>query len=180
MTLSIPNAAAPSADVLARRAGAIALPIAVAALRDRERAADVAQDVVVDVLRGLPRLRDPAAFDAWARRIAVRHVSRALRGRALRRDRERPLDDDALADVADGHDAALVRMSVARALDALPRRQRLAVILRYVHDLSDADVADALGCRVGTAASLLSRARATLRDDPGLRGLIDHDPGRTP
>lgn len=180
MRLSISAAAPPSTEALARRAGAIALPIAAAALRDRERAADVAQDVVVDVLRGLPRLRDPAAFDAWARRIAVRRVSRALRGRALRRAREAPLTDDAVADADDGHDAALLRISVARALDALPRRQRLAVILRYLHDLSDADVADALGCRVGTAASLLSRARATLREDPALRGMIDDDPGRTP
>lgn len=61
MRLSISAAAPPSTEALARRAGAIALPIAAAALRDRERAADVAQDVVVDVLRGLPRLRDPAA-----------------------------------------------------------------------------------------------------------------------
>jgi RNA polymerase sigma-70 factor (ECF subfamily) len=178
VTLSTPTAPT-SADALARRAGAIATPIAVAALRDRERAADVAQDVVVDVLRGLPRLRDPAAFDAWVRRIAVRHVGRAIRRRALRGDREAPLTDDAVG-AGDEHDAALLRMSVARALDALPRRQRLAVILRYLHDLSDADVADALGCRIGTAASLLSRARAALREDPGLRALIDDDPGRTP
>lgn len=42
------------------------------------------------------------------------------------------------ADAADTTEA-LPRMSVARALDALPRRQRPAVILRYLHDLSDAD-----------------------------------------
>jgi len=179
VTLATPAHAPDPTEVLARRAGAIALPIAVAALRDRERAADVAQDVVVDVLRGLPRLRDPAAFDGWARRIAVRHVSRALRRRALRRAHEAALEEDVAAGGGDDHDATLLRMSVERALATLPARQRLAVILRYLHDLTDAEIAEALGCREGTAASLLSRARAALREHPGLRALID-DEGRTP
>ncbi|MGE0026748.1 MAG: RNA polymerase sigma factor [Thermoleophilia bacterium] len=150
------------------------MPIAVAALRDQDRAADVAQDVVVDVLRGLPRLKDPAAFDAWARRIAVRHVTRAARRRARRHRSEQPLEPDLAAGAADAEEATLLRMSVDTALAALPVRQRLAVILRYLHDLSDVEVAEALGCRVGTAASLLSRARATLRVDPGIRAISGH------
>ncbi|WP_217924592.1 RNA polymerase sigma factor [Miltoncostaea oceani] len=171
--LDVPPAAA-TVEELAERAGGIAMSIAMATLRDPEKAADVAQDVVVDVLRGLPRLKDRRAFDAWVRRIAVRHLSRALRRRTVRRAREAELTEEVATTGAD-HEAVLLRLSVARALAKLPPRQQLAVILRYLHDLSDADVATALGCRTGTAASLLSRARSTLREDAELRRLMGPD-----
>ena len=50
-------------------------------------------------------------------------------------------------------------------LAGLPPRQRAALTLRYVHDLPDAAIARALGCRTGTVRSLLSRGRAALRDE---------------
>jgi RNA polymerase sigma factor (sigma-70 family) len=48
-------------------------------------------------------------------------------------------------------------------LQALPPRQRAAVVLRYYGGLSDLEVADALGCSPGTARGYLSRALATMR-----------------
>ncbi|MGD9695756.1 MAG: RNA polymerase sigma factor [Thermoleophilia bacterium] len=162
-----------AATALARRAGRVAMPIASIALGGRDAAADVVQDVVVDVLRDLRGLRDPLAFDAWVRRIASRRVVRAARTERLRRSRELPIADD-LAD-GGGESRVLVRMSVADALRRLPARQRVALSLRYAHDLTDAEIADALGCRPGTAASLLSRGREALRADPGLRALVGAD-----
>ena len=50
------------------------------------------------------------------------------------------------------------------ALRPLTHRQRAAVYLRYVEDLSEADIAEILGCRIGTVKSLLSRARDHLRE----------------
>ena len=50
-------------------------------------------------------------------------------------------------------------------LAGLPPRQRAALTLRYVHDLPDAAIAKALGCRTGTVRSLLSRGREALRED---------------
>jgi RNA polymerase sigma factor (sigma-70 family) len=50
-----------------------------------------------------------------------------------------------------------------RALDALPRRQRDVVVLRYLADLPEADVAEIIGCSLGTVKSNASRARAALR-----------------
>jgi len=158
----------------ARRATTIALRVATALLRNRDDAADVAQDVAVEVLRSLDRLRDWQAFDAWARRIAVRHTVRALRERQRR-------DGSALAALAAaGEEAAAVvdvdlllssRHALTDALAALPPRQAIALVLRYVHDLSDREIADALGCRRGTANALLSRGRAALREVPELRAL---------
>jgi RNA polymerase sigma-70 factor (sigma-E family) len=48
-------------------------------------------------------------------------------------------------------------------LGVLSERQRAALVLRFFHDLPDAEVADALDCRVGTVRSLISRALTTLR-----------------
>ena len=49
------------------------------------------------------------------------------------------------------------------AIAALPYRQRAAIILRFWHDSSQAEIAAALGCRPGTVGSLIYRALAELR-----------------
>lgn len=49
-------------------------------------------------------------------------------------------------------------------LRELPERQRAALVLRYFHDLSDDDIGAALGCRIGTVRSLVSRGLAALRE----------------
>lgn len=63
------------------------------------------------------------------------------------------------------------RAALASALGELPPKQRLALALRYVHDLSDAEIAAALGCRTGTVHALLSRGRSALRRDQQLAEL---------
>jgi RNA polymerase sigma factor (sigma-70 family) len=55
-------------------------------------------------------------------------------------------------------------MDVARALEALPRRQREVAVLRYLLEMSTAEVAAALGIAEGTVKSSLARARAHLVD----------------
>src|SRR3954452_25136746 len=62
-----------AAEPLARRALRMSLRTASVLMRSREDAADVAQEVAVDVLGSLGKLRDPEAFDAWVHRITVRH-----------------------------------------------------------------------------------------------------------
>ncbi|MFT3864458.1 MAG: sigma-70 family RNA polymerase sigma factor [Solirubrobacterales bacterium] len=163
-----------AAEALARRATRLARRTAAALLESREEAADIAQDVAVDTLRSLGKLRDPEAFDAWVHRITVRHALRRLRRRQRARALETPLallPEAAEPAVPEGfdRDAVIVaRQALAAALPALPPRQRLALAFRYVHDLSDAEIAAALGCRKGTVHALLSRARQTLRRDPRL------------
>lgn len=164
-------------EVLARRSCRLALRTAGAILHDRDAASDIAQDVAVDVLRSLRKLRDPRAFDAWVHKITVRHVLRATRRRSVARDAETPLALLTEADhppAAEGTDQTTVlaaRELLAVALSALPPKQRIALALRYVHDLSDAEIATALGCRPGTVHALLSRGRAALRRDAQLADL---------
>jgi RNA polymerase sigma factor (sigma-70 family) len=57
------------------------------------------------------------------------------------------------------------RDALRAALARLPERQRSALVLRFYADLSHEQIAQALGCRPGTAASLVSRGLARLRED---------------
>jgi RNA polymerase sigma-70 factor (ECF subfamily) len=164
-------------EALARRATRLSLRTAAALLGSREEAGDVAQDVAIDVLRSLHGLRDPEAFDGWVHRITVRHAMRRLKRRRGDQRHETPLAllseaaEPALVEDVDRETVVAARQALSAAFDELPPKQRLALALRYVHDLPDAEIASALGCRVGSVHSLLSRGRSALRDDPQLAEL---------
>jgi RNA polymerase sigma-70 factor (ECF subfamily) len=159
-------------DWVARRAADSALRTAAVAMGDLHAAADVSQETAIRVLRGIGDLRDPSRFDGWVYRITVSEVRRAYGRR--RRAGEVKLDDPASGALAcaDGverlHDAKAARAELREALASLPLRQRTAIALRYVHDLSDLEVARAMRCRPGTARSLLSRGLRALGKQPGL------------
>jgi RNA polymerase sigma-70 factor (ECF subfamily) len=158
-----------ASDWLARRTLTIALRTAAAVTGSREQAADIAQDVAVEALRGVRRLNDPERFDAWVHRITVRMTMRAIRSSRRRGSVEEALVDDVEpAAEPSGPEQFAERAAMRLALADLPQRQRIALALRYVHDLSEEEVAEALGCRPGTAASLLSRGRELLRQSAAL------------
>jgi RNA polymerase sigma-70 factor (sigma-E family) len=75
------------------------------------------------------------------------------------------LPERGLADAAEGVGAS---HDLWQAMERLPRRQRIVVVLRYFEDLSEAQTADQMGCSVGTVKSQLSKALAKLRIDPAL------------
>jgi RNA polymerase sigma-70 factor (ECF subfamily) len=172
-----------AAGALARRATRLALRTAAALLGSRDEVSDIAQDVAVDALRSLGKLREPDAFDAWVHRITVRHTMRRLRQRRRVREAETPLAllaetaQPAVPQDADPDAVIAARQALATALAGLPARQRLALALRYVHDLSDAEIAAALGCREGTVHALLSRGRQALRRDPHLAEVANYFKG---
>ncbi len=125
----------------------------------------LADDLVSDVLgKAFERWDDIGAMErphAYVRRMLVNeHVS--WRRRLKRRAPDTELSELATADGATEHaerDAMLAR------LDRLPPRRRAAVVLRYYADLSDAEIAEVLGCRVGTVRSQIARALSSLRID---------------
>lgn len=164
-------------EAIARRATTLALRTAGALVESRDEASDVAQDVAVDVLRSIGRLRDPGAFDAWVHRITVRHALRRLKRRRGARQSETSLSllseaaEPAVLEDADRDAVLATRQALVVALAGLPPKQRLALALRYVHDLSDAEIAAALGCSEGNVHALLSRGRGALRHDPELAEL---------
>jgi RNA polymerase sigma-70 factor (sigma-E family) len=116
-----------------------------------ETAQDLTQDAFVRLHVAWTRVSDP---DAYVRTSVVN----ACRSHHRRRFRERHANA-----VAAQAPAQLAADELFDALAALPYRQRAAVVLRYWHDLPEADIARELGCRPGTVGSLLSRALEQLR-----------------
>jgi RNA polymerase sigma factor (sigma-70 family) len=99
---------------------------------------------------------------AYARRILVNLATDGSRGRARRRGE---LDSADVASAIAVEPLALeTRDELLRALSELPARQRAVLVLRYFNDLTEAQVADVLGCSVGTVKSSASRGLARLRE----------------
>ena len=72
---------------------------------------------------------------------------------------------------------AALRVAVRGALGSLSDRQRAVLVLRVFDDLSEAQVAEVLGCAVGTVKSTMARAVARLREDPQLGELLEREAG---
>jgi RNA polymerase sigma-70 factor (sigma-E family) len=70
-----------------------------------------------------------------------------------------------------------VRVAVQRALGSLTDRQRAVLVLRIFDDLSEAQVAQVLGCAIGTVKSTMARAMARLRQDPRMAELMEQKAG---
>lgn len=128
-------------------------------------ARDMVQEAWVEILRGLRRLDDVAAFPAWAFRIVTRRCARAVRGRQL--ERARLVEVELEAVTPSEQDAAGERASelaiVRAAMQALPAPQRAALSLFYLEDLSVAEIAVALDVPPGTVKTRLMHARRKIR-----------------
>jgi RNA polymerase sigma-70 factor (sigma-E family) len=119
-------------------------------------AADLVQDALERVgisWRRIERQDDP---EGYVRRIIVnRYLNRF---RSLRRERLVATVPDVGYQPAEPADGAMWQL-----LATLPPRQRAVLVLRYYADLSEAEIANVLGCSVGTVKSNASRAMAKLR-----------------
>ncbi|MFD0889555.1 RNA polymerase sigma factor [Streptosporangium algeriense] len=128
---------------------------------DAERADDVAQEIWLAVVRGLPRLREPDRFAPWLFTIARRSVTDRLRGRYAR-EREALAADRTV--VEDPVEALLDRAELVGLLAELPVPEREVLVLFYLEDLSAEDCARICQVPVGTVKSRLNRARRLLRE----------------
>jgi RNA polymerase sigma-70 factor (ECF subfamily) len=149
-------------DQLVRRWNGRLLAHAWRLLRDDEAARDAVQEGWIEILRGLARLRDDAAFAAWAYRIVSRRCARGI-ARA-RKDR---LVAEASAcrqdEAAEAPPDVLDARALDRALAQLPPGQQAAIALFYLEEMSVAEVAVALDVPVGTVKTRLMHARRALR-----------------
>lgn len=126
---------------------------------DRHRAEELAQAALVKTYRRWRHIRHDQPL-AYVRTAMVNtYTSWWRRGRretALPAEFDGPAADSGASGYAE-RDAAL------RALMTLPARQRAVLVLRYYADLSEADIAETLGCSTGTVKSQSARALRTLR-----------------
>jgi RNA polymerase sigma-70 factor (sigma-E family) len=134
-------------------------------------AEDIVQETLTRLYPRWSRVCTARRPTAYVRRCLVNAYLNSTRSAA---SRELVVND--VGDRADRADRADVAQTIAdrdllwRVMRDLPQRQRVALVLRYFNDLSDRDVARALGCRAGTVRSLISRGLATLRLDSQLGG----------
>jgi len=145
-----------------RHAGA-AFRVARRILRDAALAEDVVQDAFLAVWVNAPRWRPAAQFRTWLYRVVIN-----LCLNARRRPAHVPLDVAGdPADPAGGADAVLesreLDRALAAAIDALPVRQRAAIVLAYQEGLSNAEAAAALDTSVSGLETLLVRGKRALR-----------------
>jgi RNA polymerase sigma-70 factor (sigma-E family) len=129
-------------------------------LGDGDRADDAVQDALTVLYRRWGRLTDVVSLDAYVHTMVVR-AGLAYRRRSWARVLLRGEPPDSA--VESGSGGVDERLTVRRALDRLPVRQRVAVILRYLCDLPIADVAQVLGCSEGTVKSRTHHGLRALR-----------------
>jgi RNA polymerase sigma-70 factor (ECF subfamily) len=131
-------------------------------LRDRSMAEDATQQAMLDAWRNLPKLRDPARFEAWAYRLTVnacyaeaRRAKRWMPNMTIDNPTE-PVARDEISPIAD-------RDLLNRGFRDLSVDQRAVLVLRHLAGLPLEEVARTLDIPTGTARSRLYRALQSMR-----------------
>jgi RNA polymerase sigma factor (sigma-70 family) len=155
-----------AARALTRRLAPRVLAYATRVLGDRAEAEDVAQEALMRLWRVAPDWRQGEALvTTWLYRVATNLATDRLRARVRRRTGS--LDD--AAEPADDAPGALARMieadrmvALQTGLDALPDRQRQAVILRHIEGLTNPRIAEVMEIGVEAVESLTARGKRGL------------------
>lgn len=130
-------------------------------LGDRAAAEDVAADALTIALVRWRRVGGLPYRTAWVLRVTGNLALKVARRRDRREVRETVIEDPGFE-----HDSTL-RLALVAALAALPRRQRDAVVLRYLAGRNEREVAEALGVSPGTVKTHTHRGLAALRRSLG-------------
>ena len=152
--------------VIVRRFQDMAVGYGYSILRDFQLAEDAAQEAFLEAYRNLEKLREPAAFPGWFRRIVFKQCDRLIRGKSIatvpldaaREQAGRKLDQ------SDELEQREMKERVLEAVDALPENERAAATLYYIGGYSQAEIGEFLGAPVTTVKKRLHSARSRLRE----------------
>lgn len=136
--------------------------VALRLLRDSQQAEDAVQQAMVSVWRDLPRLRDPARYDAWSYKLLLRACYAEYR----KAPRWMPAIETGSATeprAADQYRAVVDRDQLERGFRRLSMDHRAVVVLHHYLDLPVDEVGRILGIPTGTVKSRLHRALAEMR-----------------
>ena len=152
--------------------------LAYALTGDQGHAEDVAQTAFARTYASWPKVRRTGSPEAYVRRIVINENLNRFRKHRVAERLTDTLPDSvsgalpgSLAGSLSGSDATRQyddRSALMAALQRLGPRQRAVIVLRYWMDLTEAEIAAALGCSVGTVKSQAARALATLRQSAEL------------
>jgi len=149
--------------------------LACSIMGDREAARDAAQEAFVRAYQALPGFRGQSGFYTWLYRIAVNTCLNAAHKERRRLDRT---SLDALLEAGEISSETLfgnapaetdlerseLQEGIQAVLNDLSPDHRAVIVLKDIEGLSQEEIANALGCSVGTVKSRLSRARAHLKE----------------
>ena len=151
-------------------------------VHDSTEAMDVAQEAFIKAYRALPGFRGESAFYTWLYRIAINTAKNHLVAQG-----RRPPVADVDAQEAEQYDGASylkeystperlilrdeIEDTVFAAIEDLPEDLRTAITLREIEGMSYEEIAQAMGCPIGTVRSRIFRAREAI--DRRLRPLVD-------
>jgi RNA polymerase sigma-70 factor (ECF subfamily) len=144
----------------------------------------VAQDTFIRAYRAIKNFRGDAQFSTWLHTIAVNTAKNHLAA-----NNRRPPGEDIDVEDAEQFESGLrlrdtdtperelmrqqLEQTVVAAVEALPQDLREAITLREVEGMSYEDIAERMGCPIGTVRSRIFRAREAI--DARMRPLLDHD-----
>jgi RNA polymerase sigma-70 factor (ECF subfamily) len=155
-------------EQLLRDNGTLANRVAFGVLRNAAEAEDVAQEALFRACRKFDKLRDPKRFRGWLARMTFRLALDRLRSVRRREEREtRWAMPELRPPVQTVEELAVSRefeTRLARALDELPGRLRIVILLAGMEGHSVEEVADMVGVPVGTVKSRLFTARERLAE----------------
>ncbi len=138
---------------------------------DRELARDLTQEALARVWlhwRKVGRMDRP---DLWAKRVALNLANSQFRHRRVERSRRHLLVEGPVDPASDPGS----RVFVEQVLSGLTARQRTAVLLRFLEDLSVEQTSEQMGCSQGTVKKLTARALVELRATVGAEIEVDTD-----
>jgi RNA polymerase sigma-70 factor, ECF subfamily len=142
----------------------LAFRVAYGVLRHRQDAEDVAQEALVKAYRSFSQLRDRERFRAWLVRMTWRLAIDRQRGDRRRLARETATQGTAAADTSDEVIARERAALLWSAIDALPDKLRIVIVLAGIEGHDTSEVARLLGVPTGTVKSRLFLARQRLKE----------------
>jgi RNA polymerase sigma-70 factor, ECF subfamily len=157
-------------------------------IRDPSEIEDVAQEAFIKAYRALPQFRGDSAFYTWLYRIAINTARNWMASSGRRpsaptalesEDGETFNEADNLSDISTPESMVATREiaeTVNAAIDALPEELRTAIVLREIEGMSYEDIAQSMGCPIGTVRSRIFRAREAVA--ARLRPMLGNDADR--
>jgi RNA polymerase sigma-70 factor (ECF subfamily) len=153
-------------------------------VRDPDDIEDIVQDSFIKAYKALGNFRGESAFYTWLYRIAINTAKNFLvasnrRPIALREgndeDSETFDDSDTLSDMGTPesvYSSRQIAATVNKAVEELPEELKNAIVLREIEGLSYEEIAEVMGCPIGTVRSRIFRAREAISER--LKPLLDH------
>ncbi|MBN1504552.1 MAG: RNA polymerase sigma factor [Candidatus Eisenbacteria bacterium] len=145
-------------------------------------AEDVLQDVFVTAFTRIGDVRDAARFPGWLFRVTVNTSLAHLRSSKVRGRAQIPIQEveSSLAAPGDLGSAVAARRPLEQAIEVLPPRLKSVFLLHDVEGFKHEEIADVLGCTVGTSKSNLFKARMKLRERLTELGMMPPAPVASP